>query len=61
MTRLGLPASIPDGLSAQALLGRMRLDKKAISGVLRLILWRGIGAAEVVGDVPDSEILQVLA
>ena len=61
LTRLGLPTSIPDGLSAQALLGRMRLDKKAVSGVLRLVLWRGIGEAEVVRDVADSEILHVLA
>ena len=61
LTRLGLPISVPEGLSAEALLGRMRLDKKAVSGDLRLILWRGIGQAEVVRDVADSEILQVLA
>ena len=61
LTRLGLPTSTPDGLSAQGLLGRMRLDKKAVSGALRLILWRGIGEAEVVRDVADSEILHVLA
>ena len=61
LSRLGLPVSIPDGLSAQALLGRMRLDKKAVSGDLRLILWCGIGQAEVVRSVADAEILQVLA
>ena len=35
-------ASDPD-----ALLARMRLDKKNIGGRLRLILWRGIGKAEI--------------
>ena len=34
---------IPAGLDAQALLARMRLDKKARSGGLRLVLWRGAG------------------
>jgi 3-dehydroquinate synthase len=61
ITRLGLPTTIPDGLSAEALLKHMRLDKKAVSGELRLILWRGIGQADVVRDVPDSDILQVLS
>jgi 3-dehydroquinate synthase len=39
----------------------MRLDKKAVSAGLRLILWRGIGAAEVRGDVPEAELLALLA
>jgi 3-dehydroquinate synthase len=58
---LGLPIAIPTSLAPEALLARMRLDKKAVSGGLRLILWRGIGAAEVRGDVPEDEILAVLA
>jgi 3-dehydroquinate synthase len=61
LTRLGLPTELPSGLQADALLQRMRLDKKALSGVPRLVLWRGIGAAEVVDEVPGDALLQVLA
>jgi 3-dehydroquinate synthase len=58
---LGLPTEVPAGLDPGALLRSMRLDKKALSGRLRLILWRGIGAAEIVSDVDDADILAVLA
>jgi 3-dehydroquinate synthase len=60
LQNFGLPTAIPPGLRPEALLQRMRLDKKALSGALRLILWRGIGQAEVVRDVPDTEILSLL-
>ena len=61
LERLGLPTALPAGLAPEALLARMRLDKKAVSGQLRLILWRGIGWAEIVADVPEYAILQALA
>ena len=61
LDRLGLPTSLPSGLDAAALLARMRLDKKAVSGQLRLILWRGIGQAEIVADVPAASILALLS
>lgn len=57
----GLPTQLPAGLSPHALLGRMRLDKKNLAGRLRLVLWRGIGQAEVVPDVDQAQVLQVLA
>ena len=57
---LGLPTAMPPGLDPDALLARMRLDKKAVSGALRLILWRGLGAAEVRDDVPESRIREAL-
>ncbi len=60
LERLGLPTAVPAGLSPERLLARMRLDKKAVSGGLRLILWRGLGAAEVESGVPDARILDVL-
>jgi 3-dehydroquinate synthase len=60
LVRLGLPTRIPAGQSADRLLAAMRLDKKAVSGELRLILWRGIGRAEVVADVPETRILETL-
>ena len=60
LERLGLPVSVPEGLAAEALLGRMALDKKAVSGQLRLILWRGLGQAEVVRDAPADALRAVL-
>ncbi len=59
LNRLGLPVSIPGSISAQALLGHMRLDKKALSGKMRFILWRGCGQAFVCDDVADEAVLQV--
>ena len=56
---LGLPISPPPHDPRQ-LLGLMRLDKKNLAGRLRLILWRGIGRAEVVPDVPDAAIRNLL-
>ncbi len=56
----GLPVQIPAGLEPDALLAHMRLDKKNIAGRLRLVLWRGIGKAEVVADVDEAAVLAVL-
>ena len=60
LERFDLPVALPAGLSGEMLLGHMKLDKKAVSGRIRLILWAGLGQAEVVPDVPESEILPVL-
>jgi 3-dehydroquinate synthase len=60
LMRLGLPTDLPTEISAAALLERMRLDKKAVSGALRLILWHGPGRAEVVCDVDEALVLAVL-
>ncbi|MGX9720737.1 3-dehydroquinate synthase [Stenotrophomonas acidaminiphila] len=57
----GLPVAIPAGLEPETLLAHMRLDKKNIAGRLRLVLWRGIGKAEVVPDVDEAAVLAVLA
>ncbi|KRG84783.1 3-dehydroquinate synthase [Stenotrophomonas daejeonensis] len=56
----GLPTAIPAGLTPETLLQHMRLDKKNIAGRLRLVLWRGIGKAEVVPDVDEAAVLDVL-
>jgi len=61
LLRYELPVAIPAGLQAEALLARMRLDKKNVAGRLRLVLWRGIGRAEVVGDVDEADVVRVLA
>jgi 3-dehydroquinate synthase len=60
LVRTGLPTAIPPGMDAVQLLALMRLDKKNTAGTLRLILWRGIGRAEIVGDVDEREVLAVL-
>ena len=57
---VGLPTRVPPGLPPAALLERMRLDKKAVSGSLRLILWRGLGRAELVSDVGPEPVIDVL-
>jgi 3-dehydroquinate synthase len=61
LTRLGLPTEVPAGLEAPELLAHMRLDKKAVSGMPRLVLWRGIGQAEVVRGVEEAALLRALA
>lgn len=56
----GLPTAPPPS-DPQRLLALMRLDKKNLSGRLRLILWRGVGHAEIVPDVDEAAILSRLA
>ncbi|MFC4528549.1 3-dehydroquinate synthase [Dyella halodurans] len=60
LAAVGLPTAIPVGLDPQQLLALMRLDKKNLAGTLRLILWRGIGRAEIVGGVDEKAVLAVL-
>ncbi|MDE2156924.1 MAG: 3-dehydroquinate synthase [Xanthomonadaceae bacterium] len=60
LEKLGLPVAIPPGMDAPELLALMRLDKKNSAGELRLILWRGIGRAEIVGGVSEADVLAVL-
>jgi 3-dehydroquinate synthetase len=60
LARFGLPTSLPQGLDADALLARMRLDKKAAADGLRFVLWDGAGRARVVGGVDEGEVLRVL-
>jgi 3-dehydroquinate synthase len=60
LARLALPVAVPAGLDADALLERMRLDKKADASGLRFVLWDGIGAARVMAGVADDAVLAVL-
>jgi 3-dehydroquinate synthase len=56
----GLPTRIPSDHDAARLLERMRLDKKSVSGQLRLVLWRGVGKAEIIAGVDESLIAEAL-
>lgn len=60
LARFDLPTALPAGLDPERLLARMRLDKKAVSGALRLVLWRGLGHAELVAEAPHAAVLGVL-
>ncbi len=61
LQRLELPTAIPAGLDPQRLLERMRLDKKSVSGAIKLILWRGVGAAFIAPDIAERAILDTLS
>ena len=59
----GMPARIgdlPRSFSAQALVARMRKDKKARDGVLRFVLLRGAGECFTAGDVAEAAVLTLL-
>jgi len=60
LERFGLDTRLPAGLDPQALLARMRLDKKATADGLRFVLWDGAGRARIVAGVPDEAVLAVL-
>lgn len=60
LLRFGLPVALPAGLAPDALLARMRLDKKAQADGLRFILWNGPGLARVVSGVDEAAVRSVL-
>jgi 3-dehydroquinate synthase len=47
---------MPHGLNPELIIDKMRIDKKAVAGEIRLILWNGIGQAFVATNV-DVEVL----
>ncbi|HET6546708.1 MAG TPA: 3-dehydroquinate synthase, partial [Rhodanobacteraceae bacterium] len=59
--RFGLPTTLSANCEPDALIEHMRLDKKSLGGRLRLILWRGVGRAEIVDDVEVAAIRKILA
>ena len=60
LKEVGLPTTVPPDTDPEQLLALMRLDKKNTAGTLRLILWRGIGRAEIVSGVNEADVLAVL-
>jgi len=61
LQRLGLPTTIPEGLDREALLARMRLDKKADAGGIRFILCDGAGHARMVPGMANAAVLAAMA
>ena len=47
-------------LSAEALIGHMRRDKKVRDGALKFVLARGIGQAFTAGDVSAEAVTELL-
>ncbi|WP_338661495.1 3-dehydroquinate synthase [Pararoseomonas sp. SCSIO 73927] len=63
LAAVGLPARIrdlPRGFSAEALIGRMRKDKKVRDGAMRFVLLRGAGEAFTTADVPPEAVEALL-
>jgi 3-dehydroquinate synthase len=58
--RTGLPVHIT-GVSAEAALEHMRIDKKVLRGHLRLVLLRRLGEAFVSADYPATALTHTLA
>ncbi len=54
---LGLPLDVPAEFDRRQLVEAMRRDKKAEGGQLRFVLPARIGSVELVGDVPEEEVL----
>ena len=59
LAHLGLPID-PPPLDAKDFLAVMSLDKKVRAGEIRLVLLNGIGAAEVVTNYPEDEMINLL-
>jgi 3-dehydroquinate synthase len=59
---LHLPIALPAGiqLSQDAILGRMRLDKKTVSGSLRFVLPTRMGEVKTFGEIPEEDVRAVL-
>ncbi len=62
LQKLKLPTALPDSiqLSADDIIGRMRLDKKSVSGSLRFILPIEAGTVKTFADIPESDVRAVL-
>ena len=52
----GLPVQVKTDISVEPMLKTMGMDKKVVDGQLRLVLSRGIGHAEVTGEVAESTL-----
>ncbi len=56
----GLPTNVGGLPPSAEIIERMRADKKAIGGSMRLVLPTGIGSARVVRDVPERTVARAI-
>lgn len=61
ITAAGLPVAPPSELTADRFLDLMAVDKKVLSGRLRLVLLRQLGEAFVTGEVPPDLLRATLS
>ncbi|QDU82152.1 3-dehydroquinate synthase [Polystyrenella longa] len=62
LSGLSLPVELPEGsdLNSDAILDRMKLDKKVLAGKLRFVLPTRMGHCEMVSDVAEEDVRAVL-
>lgn len=60
---LHIPTELPDSSKcpADAIIQKMLLDKKTVGGQLRFVLPTKMGHVQTFGDVPESDVRQVIA
>jgi len=61
IAQAGLPTQLPTGMNADALLTRMRHDKKRAGDSLSVVLLEAIGNARLVPKIPSEAIREALA
>lgn len=60
LTKAGLPTSLPDGITAEAILAKIQLDKKHSLGKIRWVLVLSLGQTQISEEVPITTLRQVL-
>jgi 3-dehydroquinate synthase len=56
----GLPSHLPDGISPEGVLSRMKMDKKKEGDKVHFVLIKRIGVPFVNGSIPDTLIRETL-
>lgn len=60
LTQAGLPTSLPDGITADAILAKIQQDKKHSKGQIRWVLVESLGQARIFEEVPVTTFRKVL-
>jgi len=60
LTKAGLPTSLPDGITAEAILAKIQLDKKHSQGQIQWVLVESLGQARISEEVPITTIRAAL-
>jgi 3-dehydroquinate synthase len=61
LERVSLPVAFPPEMSGSDLIERMSVDKKAMNGIIRLVLLRRIGRAVLTADYDSEQLEKVVA